>query len=256
MKNVTLRQLKVFHTVAHHLSFSRAAEELHLTQPAVSAQVKELESHAGLALFERVGKKTFLTDRRCRAAGALPCDPAAAARGRRGAGAAEGRFRRAAQRRGDQRRRLFLSAAARGVHAAPSRGRDQPHRAQPRGTSAPARREPDRPGGDGASAGGHRRRARGVRAARVRDRRGAGASARRAAAHPARAHPARALHRARARLGHVDVDGRGVRRADARCRRRDGDPQQRDDQAGGDRRHGRARSCRSTRSCRTSSLAT
>ncbi len=62
MKNITLRQLKVFHTVAHHLSFSRAAEELHLTQPAVSAQVKELESHAGLALFERVGKKTYLTD--------------------------------------------------------------------------------------------------------------------------------------------------------------------------------------------------
>lgn len=62
MKNVTLRQLKVFDTVARHLSFSRAAEELHLTQPAVSAQVKELEGHAGLALFERVGKKTYLTD--------------------------------------------------------------------------------------------------------------------------------------------------------------------------------------------------
>lgn len=62
MKNVTLRQLKVFHTVARHLSFSRAAEELHLTQPAVSAQVKELEGHAGLALFERVGRKTYLTE--------------------------------------------------------------------------------------------------------------------------------------------------------------------------------------------------
>ena len=52
MKNVTLRQLKVFDMVARHLSFSRAAEELHLSQPAVSAQVKELEGHAGLALFE------------------------------------------------------------------------------------------------------------------------------------------------------------------------------------------------------------
>ena len=62
MKNVTLRQLKVFHTVARHLSFSRAAEELHLTQPAVSAQVKELEGHAGLALFERIGKKNYLTE--------------------------------------------------------------------------------------------------------------------------------------------------------------------------------------------------
>ncbi|MEO6748613.1 MAG: LysR family transcriptional regulator [Casimicrobiaceae bacterium] len=62
MKNVTLRQLKVFHTVARLLSFSRAAEELHLTQPAVSAQVKELEGHAGLPLFERIGKKTYLTE--------------------------------------------------------------------------------------------------------------------------------------------------------------------------------------------------
>ncbi|HWU98524.1 MAG TPA: LysR family transcriptional regulator [Oxalicibacterium sp.] len=61
MKNATLRQLKVFETVARHLSFSRAAEELHLTQPAVSTQVKKLEEHAGLALFEQLGKKIYLT---------------------------------------------------------------------------------------------------------------------------------------------------------------------------------------------------
>jgi DNA-binding transcriptional LysR family regulator len=61
MKHATLRQLKVFHTVARHLSFSRAAEELHLTQPAVSAQVKELEGHAGIPLFERIGRRTYLT---------------------------------------------------------------------------------------------------------------------------------------------------------------------------------------------------
>lgn len=61
MKNATLRQLKVFETVARHLSFSRAAEELHLTQPAVSTQVKKLEDHAGLPLFEQLGKKIFLT---------------------------------------------------------------------------------------------------------------------------------------------------------------------------------------------------
>ena len=52
MKHATLRQLKVFEAVARHLSFSRAAEELHLTQPAVSTQVKKLEEHAGLPLFE------------------------------------------------------------------------------------------------------------------------------------------------------------------------------------------------------------
>ncbi|HCE10362.1 MAG TPA: LysR family transcriptional regulator [Oxalobacteraceae bacterium] len=61
MKNATLRQLKVFETVARLLSFSRAAEELHLTQPAVSTQVNKLEEHAGLALFEQLGKKIYLT---------------------------------------------------------------------------------------------------------------------------------------------------------------------------------------------------
>jgi DNA-binding transcriptional LysR family regulator len=61
MKNATLRQLKVFETVARLLSFSRAAEELHLTQPAVSTQVKQLEGHAGLPLFEQLGKKIYLT---------------------------------------------------------------------------------------------------------------------------------------------------------------------------------------------------
>jgi len=61
VKNATLRQLRVFQTVARHSSFSRAAEELHLTQPAVSAQVRELEGHAGLPLFERLGKRIHLT---------------------------------------------------------------------------------------------------------------------------------------------------------------------------------------------------
>jgi DNA-binding transcriptional LysR family regulator len=61
MKNATLRQLKVFEAVARHLSFSRAAAELHLTQPAVSTQVRTLEGHVGLELFEQLGKKTYLT---------------------------------------------------------------------------------------------------------------------------------------------------------------------------------------------------
>ncbi|MCW5605992.1 MAG: LysR family transcriptional regulator [Burkholderiales bacterium] len=61
MKNATLRQLKVFEAVARHLSYTRAAEELHLTQPAVSIQVRQLESHAGLPLFEQLGKKIYLT---------------------------------------------------------------------------------------------------------------------------------------------------------------------------------------------------
>lgn len=60
--NVTLRQLKIFEAVARHLSFTRAAEELFLTQPAVSMQVKQLEGQTGLPLFEQVGKRVFLTE--------------------------------------------------------------------------------------------------------------------------------------------------------------------------------------------------
>ncbi|SAK55176.1 LysR family transcriptional regulator [Caballeronia calidae] len=61
LRNATLRQLKIFETVARRLSFSRAAEELYLTQPAVSTQVKQLEEHAGLPLFEQLGKRIYLT---------------------------------------------------------------------------------------------------------------------------------------------------------------------------------------------------
>ena len=61
MKHATLRQLKVFEAVARLLSYSRAAEELHLTQPAVSTQVRKLEDHAGVPLFEQFGKKIYLT---------------------------------------------------------------------------------------------------------------------------------------------------------------------------------------------------
>ena len=61
MKHATLRQLKVFEAVARLLSFSRAAEELHLTQPAVSTQVAKLAEHAGNPLFEQFGKKIYLT---------------------------------------------------------------------------------------------------------------------------------------------------------------------------------------------------
>ena len=50
MKNATLRQLKVFEAAARQLSFSRAAQELHLTQPAVSTQIKLLQQHAGVRL--------------------------------------------------------------------------------------------------------------------------------------------------------------------------------------------------------------
>lgn len=62
LRNATLRQLRVFEAVARHLSYSRAAAELHLTQPAVSMQVRALEGLAGLPLLEQIGRRTFLTD--------------------------------------------------------------------------------------------------------------------------------------------------------------------------------------------------
>ncbi len=62
MLHLTLRQLKVFESVARHLSYSRAAEELHLTQPAVSMQIKQLEDNISLPLFEQLGKRIFLTE--------------------------------------------------------------------------------------------------------------------------------------------------------------------------------------------------
>ncbi len=62
MLHLTFRQLSVFEAVARHLSYSRAAEELHLTQPAVSMQIKQLEENAGMPLFEQLGKKIYLTE--------------------------------------------------------------------------------------------------------------------------------------------------------------------------------------------------
>jgi len=60
--HATLHQLKVFEATARHGSFTRAAEELYLTQPTVSMQVKQLTKSIGLPLFEQVGKRLYLTD--------------------------------------------------------------------------------------------------------------------------------------------------------------------------------------------------
>lgn len=62
MLHLTLRQLKVFESVARNLSYSGAANELHLTQPAVSMQIKQLEDNINLPLFEQLGKRIFLTE--------------------------------------------------------------------------------------------------------------------------------------------------------------------------------------------------
>jgi DNA-binding transcriptional LysR family regulator len=61
MRHATLRQFKVFETIARQRSITRAAEELHLTQPTVSIQLRQLTDSVGLPLLEQVGKKLYLT---------------------------------------------------------------------------------------------------------------------------------------------------------------------------------------------------
>src|SRR5919206_2726636 len=55
------RRLQVFHAVAKHLSFTRAAETLFMTQPAVTFQVKQLEEHLNTRLFDRAQGRISLT---------------------------------------------------------------------------------------------------------------------------------------------------------------------------------------------------
>ena len=57
-----MNKIITFHMVAKCKSFTRAAESLGLTQPAVSLQIKSLEDECGMELFERVGKNILLTD--------------------------------------------------------------------------------------------------------------------------------------------------------------------------------------------------
>ncbi len=60
--HITMRQLQIFESVARNLSFTRAADELHLTQPAVSIQVRQLSEILEMPLFEQMGRKIFLTE--------------------------------------------------------------------------------------------------------------------------------------------------------------------------------------------------
>ena len=57
-----LHYLKIFHSLATHLSYSKAAKELYISQPAVSMQIKKLEEELGCKLFDKVGRKIQLNN--------------------------------------------------------------------------------------------------------------------------------------------------------------------------------------------------
>jgi DNA-binding transcriptional LysR family regulator len=59
---ISLRQLKIFEALVKTKGYTRAASMLHLTQPAVSMQIKHLEDYVGKPLFERHSKTIVLTD--------------------------------------------------------------------------------------------------------------------------------------------------------------------------------------------------
>jgi DNA-binding transcriptional LysR family regulator len=57
-----VRDLQVFLSVSKHLNYTRAGEEINLSQPSVSVRVRQLETELGVRLFEQLGKKVVLTD--------------------------------------------------------------------------------------------------------------------------------------------------------------------------------------------------
>jgi LysR family transcriptional regulator, low CO2-responsive transcriptional regulator len=62
VKQATFHQLQILEAIARHNSFTRAAEELNLTQPTVSQQMKQLTKLIGIPLVEQLGKKLYLTE--------------------------------------------------------------------------------------------------------------------------------------------------------------------------------------------------
>ena len=223
MRNATLRQLKVFETVARHLSFSRAAEELHLTQPAVSTQVRQLEEHAGLPLFEQLGKKIYLTP----------------------AGTEMLHYSRAiiqqfhevdeamSQLKGVSGGKLNVAVISAGDYFFPRLLAEFTRRYSGVVLNLAVHNreellhqlvdESDRSRGDGAPAARNRRDQRTLRAAPLCDRGGAHPSARSQAQHQDESTRERGFYRARARLGHVEFDGRRLCRASRQSEDRDGD---------------------------------
>ncbi len=62
IKHITIHQMRLFHCLSTHLSFTAVAKELHLSQSGVSIQIKRLTESVGIPLIEKIGKKIYLTD--------------------------------------------------------------------------------------------------------------------------------------------------------------------------------------------------
>ena len=62
IKHITIHQMRLFQSLATHLSFTAAAKELHLSQSGVSIQIKRLSESMGISLIDKIGKKIYLTD--------------------------------------------------------------------------------------------------------------------------------------------------------------------------------------------------
>lgn len=62
LKHITIHQMRLFHSLATHLSFTAVANELHLSQSGVSIQIKRLAESVGIPLIEKIGKKIYLTE--------------------------------------------------------------------------------------------------------------------------------------------------------------------------------------------------
>jgi DNA-binding transcriptional LysR family regulator len=238
MRSATVRQLQIFSVAASHLSFARAAEKLHLTHAAISLQIKQLEDVCGTQLFDRIGKKVFLTE-----AGEILLDHARqilqslkdadeslmALKGLKGGRVtiavtstaeyfAPGLLAEFRKAQADVRVRLLVDNREEVSRMLISNEVDLAIMGRP-----PADMEAE---GDD------------LCAASVRDRRRRRSSAGRAHRADARRHRAGDDDRARGRLGNPVGDGRLLPRARDRAEHRHGDGQQRGDQAGGCRRTG------------------
>lgn len=62
LRHLTIHQMRLFHSLATHLSFTAVANELHLSQSAVSIQIKRLSETVGIPLIDKIGKRIYLTD--------------------------------------------------------------------------------------------------------------------------------------------------------------------------------------------------